>query len=98
MKIKYYRIELSYIGKYKEVVPLELKSINETLFAQALLHTEILKKEELVEKPEMFTFDIKKYMNIIIAYYTIPPDEKKNKIKLIKYDNSNNSCQMYIND
>ena len=98
IKIKYYRIELSYIGKYKKDVPPELKYINENEYAKALLHTEILKKEELVEKPEMFTFDIKKYMNIIIAYYTIPPNEKKNKIKLIKYDNSNNSCQMYIND
>jgi surface protein len=98
MNIKYYRIELSYIGKYKKDVPPEIKSINESVYAKALLHTEILKKEELVDKPEMFTFDIKKYMNIIIAYYTIPPNEKKNKIKLIKYDNSDDSCQMYIND
>ena len=79
MKIKYYRIELSYIGKFKTDVPQDLKYMEESLYAQALLHTEILKKEELVDKPEMFTFDIKKYMNIIIAYYTIPPNEKKIK-------------------
>ena len=96
--IKYYEIRLNYIGKYKKKVPKpdKLNRIEESSYANCLLKTNILKKKELDQA--LFEFDIKKYLNTISCKYTIPKEMKNKPIKLINFDNKDNSCQISINN
>ena len=96
--MKYYLIELNYLGKYKKNIPPPSNNnkIENSNFANSLLKTSILKKKKL--QPEIFQFDIKKYINSITCKYKIPKEEINKSIKLIQYKNDDNSCQIIINN
>ena len=105
---EYYRIFLSYLGKYRDKIDKNEK-IPESEYTQNLLKTDILEKFEMDTKSIKFNFDIKTYipsnkkLNSIQATYDIKDDDLNKKIKILNYNDSNKKeieklCNIYLKE
>ena len=94
--LKYYQINLNYLGKYVEKVePLKNRKIPKNKFAKDFLISNFIKKALLIKESKKFDFDTKEFIkqdditNNIIAIYKITEIEVNKRIKIISPNDSN---------
>ena len=104
----YYRIYLSYLGKYKAKVD-KTEKIPETQFTKIIMKTEVLDKFEMQKEPNKFTFIISDYIskekkkNSIEAIYKITNNDINKKINILNHNDINKEeikkrCDIYYDD
>ena len=107
-KAKYYKISLTYLGKYKNIL-YNTELIPETNFTQDILKTDLLDKFEMNKKIYKYNFNFEQYIplkakeNYIIAVYNIMENDINKNIRILNCDSSNQieiskKCQIFVNE
>ena len=106
--LKYYQINLNYLGKYVEKVePLKNRKIPKNKFAKDFLISNFIKKTKLIKESKKFDFDTKEFIkqdditNNIIAIYKITEADINKDIPIISHNDLNKkeiseTCDIYL--
>ena len=110
-KFKYYKVKLSYLGKYKDKIKKTTEAIPETNFVKNILSSNMLEKNEMNKESnkKKFGFNLEKYVqdvkqSFIIAIYDITEENINKNIQIMNCDEKVNKdelkkiCQIKINN